>query len=160
MWICLNCSESIEDAFDVCWNCGTSRAGKPNPSFQSEAPDPSTDVTTDPEQHYEPLRYSLRAILVFISLNALFFASLALLVKATGGDWAASLITSFLLTLFFLWLSLRIRCDRCGRWWQKQKTGQEEPILGWSGLRREQYRCQHCDHTEWRVQLPGHASSG
>jgi hypothetical protein len=34
MWQCTKCRESIEDSFDVCWNCGTSREGVEDPSFQ------------------------------------------------------------------------------------------------------------------------------
>jgi hypothetical protein len=34
MWICRNCGERQEAEFDACWNCGASRAGKADPSFQ------------------------------------------------------------------------------------------------------------------------------
>ena len=27
-WKCLNCTEEVEDQFDVCWNCETFRAGR------------------------------------------------------------------------------------------------------------------------------------
>ncbi|SRR5258707_1203120 len=36
MWQCTKCRESIEDSFDVCWNCGTSKQGEEDPSFQKE----------------------------------------------------------------------------------------------------------------------------
>lgn len=29
MWKCIACGEQIEDDFDVCWNCQTSKDGKP-----------------------------------------------------------------------------------------------------------------------------------
>jgi len=29
MWKCSKCSEQIEEALDVCWNCGTSKDGSP-----------------------------------------------------------------------------------------------------------------------------------
>jgi hypothetical protein len=35
-WQCPTCKESIEAGFDVCWHCGTNRAGKPDPVFVSE----------------------------------------------------------------------------------------------------------------------------
>jgi hypothetical protein len=38
MWSCSHCGEAVEDAFAVCWNCGTSRDGEPDPKFQREAP--------------------------------------------------------------------------------------------------------------------------
>lgn len=34
MWQCTKCRESVEDSFEVCWNCGTSRDGVEDPSFQ------------------------------------------------------------------------------------------------------------------------------
>ena len=39
MWKCSNCGESIEDDFDVCWNCGTSQSGEKDPNFR-HADDP------------------------------------------------------------------------------------------------------------------------
>ena len=36
MWECKKCRESVEDSFEVCWNCGTSKAGVEDPSFRSE----------------------------------------------------------------------------------------------------------------------------
>lgn len=29
MWICANCSEQVEDEFEVCWNCQSERPAKP-----------------------------------------------------------------------------------------------------------------------------------
>ena len=34
MWECSNCHEKHEDSFDVCWNCGTSRDGAEDPTFE------------------------------------------------------------------------------------------------------------------------------
>ncbi len=36
MWKCLKCARPIEDNFDACWFCGTSRDGIEDPDFQSE----------------------------------------------------------------------------------------------------------------------------
>ena len=35
MWVCKKCREQIEDSFDVCWSCGTTREGVEDPSFRS-----------------------------------------------------------------------------------------------------------------------------
>lgn len=45
MWYCGKCRESVEDSFDVCWNCGTSKDGVEDLAFQKTAvPDaPSED---------------------------------------------------------------------------------------------------------------------
>ena len=34
MWKCDKCQESVEDSYDTCWNCGTSREGIVDPTFQ------------------------------------------------------------------------------------------------------------------------------
>ena len=36
MWTCSKCREKIEDEFDVCWSCGTTRDGNANPEFVPE----------------------------------------------------------------------------------------------------------------------------
>jgi hypothetical protein len=39
MWTCSKCGEGLEDTFDVCWSCGTSREGVVDPHFfDTEAP--------------------------------------------------------------------------------------------------------------------------
>lgn len=34
MWECPKCSERLENAFDTCWNCGTSSDGIEDPAFR------------------------------------------------------------------------------------------------------------------------------
>jgi hypothetical protein len=34
MWQCTKCGENLEDSFDLCWNCGTSRDGTEDPNFR------------------------------------------------------------------------------------------------------------------------------
>lgn len=36
MWTCKTCSETLEDEFESCWNCGTSRDGDLDPEFVAE----------------------------------------------------------------------------------------------------------------------------
>ena len=33
MWNCPSCGSTVEDVFEVCWNCGTSRYGVADPTF-------------------------------------------------------------------------------------------------------------------------------
>jgi hypothetical protein len=40
MWQCTKCREEIEDSFDTCWACGTSRDGAEDPLFQPVADQP------------------------------------------------------------------------------------------------------------------------
>ena len=46
MWTCGNCGESVEDGFDVCWKCGTSKEGITDPLFQ---PVPSAEARSATE---------------------------------------------------------------------------------------------------------------
>ena len=34
MWTCPKCGEEVEETFEVCWNCGTSKEGVPDPTFE------------------------------------------------------------------------------------------------------------------------------
>src|SRR5262245_51376234 len=34
MWKCSKCLEAVDDGFEVCWNCGTSREGIEDPEFR------------------------------------------------------------------------------------------------------------------------------
>ena len=34
MWTCIACGEKSEESWDACWNCGASREGVPDPTFQ------------------------------------------------------------------------------------------------------------------------------
>jgi hypothetical protein len=34
MWPCLKCRETLDDDFDVCWNCGTTKDGVEDPNFR------------------------------------------------------------------------------------------------------------------------------
>ena len=43
MWTCGKCGESVDDGFDVCWKCGTSRNGIANPEFRPVADVPETE---------------------------------------------------------------------------------------------------------------------
>jgi len=42
MWTCATCGEQIEDTFDACWKCGTSKDGVADPGFAADA-GPSSD---------------------------------------------------------------------------------------------------------------------
>lgn len=45
MWRCAKCGERIEESFDNCWNCGTSKDGVEDPEFLAEPPE---DYEPDP----------------------------------------------------------------------------------------------------------------
>jgi hypothetical protein len=34
MWQCRKCRETVEDTFEVCWSCGTSKEGIEDPDFR------------------------------------------------------------------------------------------------------------------------------
>jgi hypothetical protein len=49
MWQCINCREKVQQNFDLCWNCGATRDGTPNPSFckDDDIPPESEDFPMD-----------------------------------------------------------------------------------------------------------------
>lgn len=47
MWQCLKCRERVDDSFDLCWNCGTSRDGTEDPSFRrADSIDPESEAAS------------------------------------------------------------------------------------------------------------------
>ena len=48
MWECMKCSEQLEDSFDVCWNCGTSRDGTNDPDFRKVDDFPADTEAEEP----------------------------------------------------------------------------------------------------------------
>jgi len=69
MWSCPKCSKKIDDAFEICWSCGTSVDGVEDPHFLEEAdvrfraqanPDlPPDDEKTPPESLVTLIKCSL-----------------------------------------------------------------------------------------------------
>lgn len=55
MWECQKCHEKHEDAFESCWNCGTSREGTEDPAFQRKA-EAELGVETAEVGRYGPAR--------------------------------------------------------------------------------------------------------
>ena len=59
MWKCSKCKEKIEDNFDSCWSCGTTRDGSaPTEPFEKVSPVPSKSSSarrssgTSPGRHF------------------------------------------------------------------------------------------------------------
>lgn len=49
MWTCPKCSSEVEDTFEVCWNCGTTREGVEDPNFvRADEAAPILDPRYDP----------------------------------------------------------------------------------------------------------------
>jgi hypothetical protein len=45
MWQCVKCREKLENSFDVCWNCGTSKDGVEDPDFRKADDGPIGQVS-------------------------------------------------------------------------------------------------------------------
>ena len=45
MWQCATCREKLENSFDVCWSCGTSKDGVEDPDFRKADDIPPEQVT-------------------------------------------------------------------------------------------------------------------
>lgn len=68
MWSCSKCREQVEDSFDVCWNCGTSREGIEDPGFVRDSEPEQSAGRTESE---ESVRDAVRSVdqLIFVGLN-------------------------------------------------------------------------------------------
>jgi len=55
MWRCSKCGESVDDSFDVCWNCGTTKDGMPDPAFRQAADAPPHPLSCP--RCVQPLQY-------------------------------------------------------------------------------------------------------
>jgi hypothetical protein len=60
-WKCQGCGQAVPGSFEVCWNCGTSRDGTPDPNFCKESAlgddEPwEADATEQPANAGEPER--------------------------------------------------------------------------------------------------------
>lgn len=50
MWNCPKCHATVDDQFEVCWNCGTNRQGVEDPSFvKADDSGPIVDPLYDPD---------------------------------------------------------------------------------------------------------------
>jgi len=119
MWKCENCSEELDDAFDACWNCGTSIQGETNPEFQPVV-DPFVEPRT-PEETTPPIQKTPAAerthptskcrdcgiALTFVEEISLMKLNKNLLVRLLAAFNDADDLQVFPVTVF--------RCPRCSR---------------------------------------------
>lgn|SRR5262245_12196878 len=77
MWECRKCHERLEDSFEVCWNCGTSKEGVEDPTFakaekgeKASEPD-ALSTTAGQDKARSRGRASTRRIaqLIYVGLN-------------------------------------------------------------------------------------------
>ena len=66
MWPCPNCTEQVDDQFDVCWNCGTAKDGTTDPDFRVERALAPQDESED----VEPIQFRIGHILALTALVA------------------------------------------------------------------------------------------
>jgi hypothetical protein len=55
MWECIKCHEQLEDTFDVCWNCGTSKEGVEDANFRKAEDVLPEDLSTAADVEPDPL---------------------------------------------------------------------------------------------------------
>jgi outer membrane protein assembly factor BamB len=61
MWQCPKCRERLEDSFEICWNCGTSRDGVEDSAFTRAGEESSESLRSSPVRTLEQF--------IFVGLN-------------------------------------------------------------------------------------------
>jgi hypothetical protein len=51
VWVCSKCRQAVPDTLDVCWNCGTTRDGIPDPTFEKSE---LSERNSEPESAQTP----------------------------------------------------------------------------------------------------------
>ena len=51
MWTCSGCGQQVDETFGVCWKCGTSKEGVPDPAFQPVSDRTGTSDAPEPPRH-------------------------------------------------------------------------------------------------------------
>ena len=54
MWTCPKCKQKVEDDFEVCWKCGTSKDGVEDPTFEQERSSDSAETPPGNETEGTP----------------------------------------------------------------------------------------------------------
>lgn len=70
-WCCAQCAELSPPSFDVCWNCGTTCGGSPDPTFLRGLSDPETG-----EPVWSTPQWSLSGLFWWTSACALFLGAI------------------------------------------------------------------------------------
>ena len=93
MWNCPRCSESVEESFSACWNCGTAEDGTSDPDFR-----PGAELTDIDAQAAKPIDLSelggkdsadLPPVKVRFSLRTLLLVSTLVAVVSATVTWHA-----------------------------------------------------------------------
>ena len=54
MWTCPKCKQTVEDDFEVCWKCGTSKDGVEDPAFEQERGSDGAEISAGDETEGAP----------------------------------------------------------------------------------------------------------
>jgi hypothetical protein len=102
-WVCPKCREPIDETFDTCWQCGTSRGGTPDATFQ-HADDFEPTIPTERPQ------FRLKTLLIVSVAGCLLFAFCGGVVNDSLSPLAmiaGPAAMAFLALYFFSWLITR-----------------------------------------------------
>jgi uncharacterized protein YbjQ (UPF0145 family) len=98
MWQCVKCREKLEDDFEVCWKCGTSRDGVEDPEFRIADETHAEDMDEPYMPNAKPVADESTAIRVASDDNARRREHYGepMMITTTGNEIAGCSITSYL----------------------------------------------------------------
>jgi hypothetical protein len=99
MWACSNCDVPLPDSYEVCWQCGASRAGVIDANFRVAEEIPKDELVDPPRETISPppwrWQFRLSSVLTLTTIVAFAFAlfspedlaSMAIAVPLLFGLW-------------------------------------------------------------------------
>lgn len=111
-WTCLQCGEFVENRYQVCWSCGASREGVPDPEFRSADDTGEDDRSAD--YFKEPGEVSGSGVRLTVAVVLLILGTLVFLADAARGhsQWLSIVV----------WLAM---WGVAAALWPKKESGSE-----------------------------------
>jgi hypothetical protein len=94
MWHCTQCEIDVEESFDVCWHCGTTRDGTPDPDFRT-----ADDPDAIPRTRRDRPQFTIWSLLALMLWSSILFAALRDCVMSGLADHLERAVLGFLAAL-------------------------------------------------------------
>lgn len=124
LWVCPNCSETIDSGFVVCWKCGTDQKGNEDPAFPSQAED---DEITAPDNHphRRGWQFSISTLLIAVSCVAILLGAFRVFPAITKLALYGGIVGNILGLVLALFVTYVLRIPNDGSLYGRDKGNEE-----------------------------------